>query len=128
MTFTFADDDEATVAYPVSGVSHNNPTTPEQVGSRCRYARRGRCRTGARDELRGSWWAAPAGAESGWGINFAHQGDTIVARWFTFGLDGKPLWLIVERLRDGAERLRRQALHRHRSGVQCRSDGSSRTR
>ena len=31
------------------------------------------------------WWAAPAGSESGWGINFAHQGDTIFATWFTYG-------------------------------------------
>ena len=45
--------------------------------------------------FQGLWWAAPAGVESGWGINFAHQGDTILATWFTFGLDGNPLWLIV---------------------------------
>jgi hypothetical protein len=43
----------------------------------------------------GLWWNAPARSQSGWGINFAHQGDTIVATWFTFGLDGKPLWLVV---------------------------------
>jgi hypothetical protein len=41
------------------------------------------------------WWAAPAGSQGGWGINFAHEGDTIFATWFTFGLDGKPLWLVV---------------------------------
>ena len=32
--------------------------------------------------VQGLWWAAPAGAESGWGINFAHQGDIIFASWF----------------------------------------------
>ncbi len=31
----------------------------------------------------GLWWNAPAGSESGWGINFAHQGDTLFATWFT---------------------------------------------
>jgi hypothetical protein len=26
----------------------------------------------------GLWWASPAESESGWGINFAHQGDLIL--------------------------------------------------
>ena len=41
----------------------------------------------------GLWWANPAGSESGWGINFAHQGDTIFATWFTYDLTGKAWWL-----------------------------------
>jgi hypothetical protein len=41
----------------------------------------------------GLWWNAPAASESGWGINFAHQGDFLFATWFTYGLDGKPLWM-----------------------------------
>src|SRR5215468_5387922 len=43
----------------------------------------------------GLWWAAPAGSESGWGINFAHQGDTIFASWFTYDLTGKGMWLVM---------------------------------
>ena len=43
----------------------------------------------------GLWWNSPAGSESGWGINFAHQGDIIFATWFTYGLDGKATWLSV---------------------------------
>jgi hypothetical protein len=45
--------------------------------------------------FQGLWWIAPAGSESGWGINFAHQGDTIFATWFTYDVDGTPLWLSV---------------------------------
>jgi len=41
------------------------------------------------------WWRSPASSESGWGINFTHQGDIIFATWFTYGFDGKPLWLGV---------------------------------
>jgi pseudomonalisin len=41
----------------------------------------------------GLWWAAPAGSESGWGINLAHQGNTIFATWFTYDLTGKDWWL-----------------------------------
>ena len=43
----------------------------------------------------GLWWAAPAGSESGWGVNFAHQGDTIFASWFTYDLTGKAVWLVM---------------------------------
>lgn len=38
-------------------------------------------------------WFNPA--ESGWGINFAHQGDLIFASWFTYDLSGKGTWLVM---------------------------------
>ncbi len=41
----------------------------------------------------GLWWAAPQGSESGWGINFAHQGSIIFATWFTYDAAGKGWWL-----------------------------------
>ena len=41
------------------------------------------------------WWNKPANSESGWGINLNHQSDTIFATWFTYDLDGSPLWLVV---------------------------------
>lgn len=43
----------------------------------------------------GLWWNAPANSESGWGINFAHQGDVIFATWFTYDLTGKGRWLAM---------------------------------
>ncbi len=51
----------------------------------------------------GLWWNSPAGSESGWGINFAHQGDTIFATWFTYGADGKALWMTMAATKAGAE-------------------------
>ncbi len=42
--------------------------------------------------FQGLFWRSPAGSESGWGINFAHQGDIVFATWFTYGADGKPQW------------------------------------
>jgi hypothetical protein len=41
----------------------------------------------------GLWWNAPAGSESGWGINLAHQGDVIFATWFTYNGAGDAWWL-----------------------------------
>ena len=50
---------------------------------------------GAVANFQGLWWAAPAGSEAGWGINFAHQGDTIFASWFTYDMNGKGVWLVM---------------------------------
>jgi len=47
----------------------------------------------ATENYEGLWWNAPAGSESGWGINLAHQGDVIFATWFTYDLTGKAWWL-----------------------------------
>lgn len=43
----------------------------------------------------GLWWASPAASESGWGINLAHQSDTIFATWFTYDASGEALWLAM---------------------------------
>jgi hypothetical protein len=40
----------------------------------------------------GLWWV-PNGAENGWGINFAHQGDQIFATWYTYDSAGNPWWM-----------------------------------
>ena len=44
----------------------------------------------------------PAGSEPGWGVNVTHQGNTIFASWFTYGLDGAPLWLSATLVKAGA--------------------------
>ena len=38
------------------------------------------------------WWNP---LESGWGINFAHQGDIVFATWFTYGADNQPQWFTI---------------------------------
>ncbi len=40
----------------------------------------------------GLWWDA---AESGWGVNFNQQGDTLFGTLFTYAADGKGLWLVM---------------------------------
>jgi hypothetical protein len=44
------------------------------------------------------WWNPN---ESGWGINLAHQGDTIFAAWYTYAVDGTPMWLVVTAVKTG---------------------------
>ncbi len=63
----------------------------------------------------GLWWNP---LESGWGINFAHQGDIIFATWFTYDAGGKPWWLIAELHKIGRGRVFRAGLHRYRTAVQ----------
>ncbi|MGZ5099766.1 MAG: hypothetical protein ACXWGX_03300 [Usitatibacter sp.] len=41
------------------------------------------------------WRNAPAGTESGWGVNVTHQGDTLFATWFTYDTDGSGMWLVM---------------------------------
>ncbi len=95
-TITFIDGNQATFAYVVDGVAQSKTVVREVFGAPVPT-----CAWGAASNLapvanvQGLWWAAPAESESGWGINFTHQGDTIFATWFTFGLDGNPLWLVV---------------------------------
>lgn len=44
-------------------------------------------------------WYNPT--EAGWGINFAHEGDTIFASWFTYDLTGKGTWLVMSAPKTG---------------------------
>jgi hypothetical protein len=44
-------------------------------------------------------WYNPT--EAGWGINFANDGDTIFASWFTYDLTGKGTWLVMAATKTG---------------------------
>jgi hypothetical protein len=89
----FADRDHATLSYSVSGVAQSKALVRQTFGPQPT------CVFGAQPNLalatnyQDLWWASPAGSEAGWGINLTHQGNTLFATWFTYGRDGKPLWL-----------------------------------
>ncbi len=38
------------------------------------------------------WWNEN---ESGWGLTLAQHGNNVFGVWFTYGLDGKPLWVTI---------------------------------
>ena len=44
------------------------------------------------ENYQGLWWNP---SESGWGLSIAHQGGVLFATWFTYDLDGSPLWLVM---------------------------------
>jgi hypothetical protein len=43
----------------------------------------------------GLWWNSPAGSQSGWGVNIAHQGGVLFATWFTYDAAGNGMWLVA---------------------------------
>jgi hypothetical protein len=49
------------------------------------------------------WWAAPAGSESGWGIQFVQRSATIFATMFVYGPDGNPTWYVATMSPTGGE-------------------------
>ena len=77
---------------PCAGVTETNATLPPLDMFRRNSVALSITDTANYDGL---WWASPAGSESGWGINFAHQGGIIFASWFTYDLTGKGLWLVM---------------------------------
>lgn len=94
-TLTFSDANTGTFAYIVNGTSQTKNITRELFGPLPT------CTFGILTDLTQAynyqdiWWASPAGQEAGWGINFAHQGDTIFATWFTYDTDRTPMWLVA---------------------------------
>jgi DNA-binding beta-propeller fold protein YncE len=59
--------------------------------------------------VQGMWWNP---FESGWGVFMAHQGNTVFATWFTYDLDGNPLWLVVPNAARTSEREYRGDVYR----------------
>lgn len=94
-TLTFSDPNSGIFAYTVNGITQTKTITREV------FDQLPTCTFGIQADLtlaynyQDLWWAAPAGSESGWGVNLTHQGDTIFATWFTYDLDRTPLWLSV---------------------------------
>jgi hypothetical protein len=94
-TLTFIDTDNGTFEYTVNGVSQSKAITREVFGPLPTCVFEAQPDLALATNFQDLWWAAPAGTESGWGINFTHQGNTIFATWFTYNGDGTPLWLAV---------------------------------
>jgi uncharacterized protein (DUF1800 family) len=44
------------------------------------------------DDQSDLWWDP---AESGWGLALSQHGETVFGVWYTYGSDGKPLWVVM---------------------------------
>ena len=48
----------------------------------------------AAPSYQGLWLGVPLASQSGWGINFTHQGTVLFGTWFTYDANG-PMWLVM---------------------------------
>ena len=92
-TLTFSDNSNGSFSYTVNGIQQTKPITRQVFGPLPSCTFGSATPLAQATNYQDLWWAAPAGAESGWGVNFTQQGDTIFATWFTYDTDGSPLWL-----------------------------------
>lgn len=101
-TLSFSDTNNARFTYIVNGTAQTKSIVRQVFGPLPA------CTFGAQPNLtlatnyQDLWWAAPGGVESGWGVNFTHQGDNIFVTWFTYDGDGTPLWLSATAAKVGA--------------------------
>jgi hypothetical protein len=94
-TLTFSDANNGSFAYTVNGISQTKAITRETFGILPTCSSAAQSSLALATNYQDLWWNAPAGSEAGWGINLVHEGDTIVATWFTYDLDRSPMWLVV---------------------------------
>ena len=94
-TLTFGDENNAVFTYAVNGLAQTKAITRQAFGllPTCSFGTA--TNLALATNYQDLWWAAPSGSEAGWGINLAHQGDTIFATWFTYDRDHSPMWLAV---------------------------------
>jgi len=91
-TLEFSDADHGTFSYQVNNVIQARPIARLVFGSLPTCVFDGPKNPVVSTNYQGNWWEA-SGLESGWGIYFTHQGDNIFASWFTYDVDGSPMWL-----------------------------------
>ena len=94
-TFDVIDASTLRFTYSVNGVSQAKTLQrlAFAAATRCVETRTGRAHATNYQDL---WWNA---TEPGWGLNVAHQGETIFATWFTYGASGRGQWLVGSDLR-----------------------------
>lgn len=103
-TLTFSDANNGIFTYTVNGVFQTKAITRYDLGTGpqpiCTYSTI-TPNFAAATNYQDLWWV-PNGVESGWGVNLAHQGDSLFATWFTYNFNVTPLWLSALVQRQGA--------------------------
>ena len=103
-TLTFTDANTATFSYTVNGTSQSKSITRLVFGDVPTCTSNLQANVAAATNHGDLWWAAPAGNESGWGLNLVEQSNVMFGTWFTYDTNGAPLWLSVTLNASGAGR------------------------
>lgn len=90
-TLRFASRNQGSFAYTVNGTSQEKSIQRQSFAgsTACMPAATSRASATNYQDL---WWNP---AESGWGVNLTHQGETIFATWFTYDSQGRGQWLVA---------------------------------
>jgi len=103
MRIVFSDSGLARLTYTVDGKAVTKDISPMPVGAGdrpvCSFTEGSRS---AETNYQDLWWDM---SEPGWGLAVAHQGDTLFTVLFTYGDDGRAMWIVgpeVRRLPDGS--------------------------
>ncbi len=91
-SLAFTSASTATFTYTVNGVTQTKAIVPQVFGPVPTCVWGAQSNLSAATNYQDLWWATPAGVESGWGVNLTQQGSTIFATWFTYDVNGNPLW------------------------------------
>ena len=93
MQVAFPTADSGALTYTVDGITVVKSILRQRfsTGTTCAWSAFDRSYAGNFQDL---WWNQD---ESGWGVNFAHQGDILFATLFTYGADGRSQWLVMSR-------------------------------
>jgi hypothetical protein len=94
-TLTFTDINNGSFHYVIGAVDQTKTITRQVFGTlpTCSYGTQPNLALAT--NYQDLWWAKPPGSEAGWGINVNHESDTIFATWFTYDIDGTPMWLVA---------------------------------
>lgn len=92
-TLTFSDANNGVLSATIDGVQVSKAITRQVFSSPMPTCEAGGA-SGALPLYQDLWWKAPAGSESGWGVNIAHQGNILFVTWFTYAADGRGMWLV----------------------------------
>lgn len=91
-SFTFSDASNGTFRYTLNGSSGTKAITRQVFATPVPVCAQGAAAS-TLTNYQDLWWA-PGGTESGWGLNVTHQGDVLFVTWFTYGPDGRGMWLV----------------------------------
>jgi hypothetical protein len=92
MSVRFTSVDSATLTYNVNTISVTKTLRRQVFDTRAANCMGSTASRTGLTNYQDLWWIA---AESGWGINVTHQGNTIFATLFTYNASGQGMWLVL---------------------------------
>ena len=87
--FLFKGRDSGVFAYTVGNVSQTKDISRMVFASGGTECTVGGDKAGGTDNFQDLWWNP---SDSGWGVNIAHQGDTLFATYYTYDAAGRATW------------------------------------